>query len=159
MTAKRSQRASVVMPSELINVEHPFYNSPSVHLAMLKDDVRVIAFKAALEKLITFNKTTVLEVGTGTGILSLISASLGAKSVIATEAANGMIDICRESFLKNEIGNHINLIPVDDIEHPPILPKEIDVIVSECLGHFAFDENMITPFPPENRHFVFTDRV
>jgi len=57
MTAKRSQRASVVMPSELINVEHPFYNSPSVHLAMLKDDVRVIAFKAALEKLITFNKT------------------------------------------------------------------------------------------------------
>ncbi len=143
MVTKRSQRASVVMPSELINVEHPFYNSPSVHLAMLKDDVRVIAFKAALQKLIKPDETTVLEVGTGTGILSLMAASLGAKSVFATEAANGMIEISQTSFSKNETGTNINLIPIDDTNPEPALPNDVDIIVSECLGHFAFDENMV----------------
>lgn len=142
MVIKRSERAPVVMPSELINVEHPFYNSPSVHLAMLKDDVRVIAFRDALEQLINPSQSTVLEIGTGTGILSLISASLGAKKVFATEAANGMIATSRESFLKNAVGHDIELIPIDN-SHAPVLPTDVDIIVSECLGHFAFDENMV----------------
>ncbi len=130
------------MPSELINVEHPFYNSPSVHLAMLKDDVRVIAFREALEKLIKPNESVVLEIGTGTGILSLISASLGAKKVFATEAANGMIEVSRESFLKNQKEDHVDLIPIENGKKP-MLPGNVDIIVSECLGHFAFDENMV----------------
>jgi protein arginine N-methyltransferase 1 len=147
------------MPSELINVEHPFYNSPSVHLAMLKDDVRVIAFRNALEQLIKPNETTVLEIGTGTGILSLIAASLGAKNVFATEAANGMIETSRESFLKNAIGNNIKLIPIDS-SNSEVLPENVDIIVSECLGHFAFDENMVRVIAEsksllnKNGHFI-----
>jgi protein arginine N-methyltransferase 1 len=146
------------MPSELINVDHPFYNSPSVHLAMLKDNVRVFAFQKALKELIKPGETTVLEIGTGTGILSLISASLGAKSVFATESANGMIEISKKSFLKNKVGHNINLIPIEDTT--PILPKSVDIIMSECLGHFAFDENMVRvvsslkPLLNEGGHFI-----
>ena len=94
---KRSQRAKVVMPSELINVEHPFYNSPSVHAEMLSDQVRTRAFQRAIKKLVK-NKE-VLEIGTGTGVLSLFAATFGAHHVTATESADEIFEITKNTSM------------------------------------------------------------
>jgi SAM-dependent methyltransferase len=118
---------------------------------MLNDTVRVAAFERGMRKVIR-GQETVLEIGTGTGILSLLAARLGAKAVVATEAADGMVLAARDSFTRNQQDKRIKLIPVDGDEPPP-LPSNVDVIISECLGHFGFDEDIVR-IVAEARHLL-----
>jgi predicted RNA methylase len=145
---KRSQRSQVVMPSELINVAHPFYNSPSVQGAMLFDAVRTKTFEKAIRK-VSKNKD-VLEIGIGTGILSLFAADSGAHSVTSTEAADETFQTAKNTIKKNNFQNKISLI---QYKNKPIkFKKKFDVIMSECLGHFAFDENMVSVVAEYKKH-------
>lgn len=138
----RSKRSRVVMPSELINVEHPFYNSPSVHKGMLDDEVRTLSFKRALEKTIKPN-SIVLDIGTGTGILAAFAVRCGAQKVYALESSDEIFDAAKDMFKRNKLNTKIKLVRYRKGQKLDI-PKNIDIIVSECLGHFAFDENMIS---------------
>ena len=47
----------------------------------------------------------VLDVGTGTGILSILAAQLGAKSIVATDIDEWSISNCRENFDLNKVQN------------------------------------------------------
>lgn len=145
---KRSERAQVVMPSELINVAHPFYNSPSVQAEMLYDVNRTRAFEKAIKK--TVKNKDVLEIGTGTGILALFAANFGARSVIATESADETFKTAQETIRNNNLQNKISLIQYKN--KPLKFNHKFDVIISECLGHFAFDENMVSTVAQYKKH-------
>jgi len=55
---------------------------------MLKDKVRTLAYQAAIEKNpIDFKDKIVMDIGCGTGILSIFAARAGAKHVYAVENA------------------------------------------------------------------------
>lgn len=137
---KRSQRSAVVMPSELINVEHPFYSSPSVHLGMLEDKVRTTAFERALQKIIQGGEK-ILDIGTGTGILALFAARIGASKVYATEAVTSTFHLAKKNIIRNHLTEKIRVIQFRGKRLK--IPGKVDIIVSECLGHFGFDENMV----------------
>ena len=136
------------MPSELINVEHPFYNSPSVQGAMLFDVPRTTTFEKAIQQ-ISKNKD-ILEIGTGTGILSLIAAKAGARSVTATEAADETFNTAKETIKNNNLEKAIDLVQYKN--KPLKFKQKFDVIMSECLGHFAFDENMVSVVAKYKKH-------
>jgi len=132
------------MPSELINVEHPFYTSPSVHREMLDDTVRTLAFKAALQELIAKKeKPWVLDIGTGSGVLAMFAAQAGAEKVFATEAEGPMFEAAKMNIQRSGLEGKVELLKYVDGRKLK-LPRQVDIIVSECLGHFGFDENMIT---------------
>ncbi len=137
---KRSQRAPVVMPSELISIDHPFYNSPTVHKEMLFDTKRTLSFKKALKKLIK-KGDKVYDLGTGTGILAMFAATYGAGQVYASDAEHGMYEAVTKHVKDNNLAHKIKTISYKG--KPIKLPQKVDLIVSECLGHFAFDEGMI----------------
>ncbi len=61
----------------------------SVHELMLKDSVRTSAYKdAILQNPTDFHDKVVLDVGAGTGILSLFCALAGARKGMSNNAAN-----------------------------------------------------------------------
>src|ERR1051326_267702 len=140
MPMRRSQRSPVVMPSELINVAHPFYSSPSVHLAMLQDKVRTLAFEAAFRKLVR-RDSAVLDLGTGTGILAMLAAKLGARKVYASEIEGFMFRAAQHNISSNGLDKRVHLVACNGERLR--LPERVDIIASECLGHFGFDENMV----------------
>ncbi|KAH3709700.1 protein arginine N-methyltransferase 6-like [Dreissena polymorpha] len=117
------------------------YGCLGVHELMIKDKPRTEAYKEFLEKNYRLIKEKiVLDVGAGSGILSLFAARSGAKKVYAVEAS-GAATVCQEIVNRNRYENVISVIHgrIEDIE----LPEKVDVIISEWMGFYLLHESML----------------
>ncbi|MCA9002399.1 MAG: class I SAM-dependent methyltransferase, partial [Planctomycetes bacterium] len=114
------------------------YADPGVHRLMLLDRVRTDAYRRALREAVTPDHT-VLDVGSGTGILSLFAAQAGAKQVHSAEASD-MIHLAERIAYTNGLDENIEFHkgPVEALE----LPGPVDILVSEWMGYFALAECM-----------------
>lgn len=118
-----------------------FYDSLYIHRVMLRDDVRNQAYRKSLVETVKPGDV-VLDFGAGTGILSMFAAQAGAAQVYAVERTT-IASLTKKLIEKNGFSDRITLIQ-GDIE-TVILPQKVDVIVSEWLGTFGVDENLLTP--------------
>ncbi|XP_077296010.1 arginine methyltransferase 3 [Arctopsyche grandis] len=113
----------------------------SIHHDMLSDKVRTESYqRAILDNRSIIENRVVLDLGCGTGILSMFSASTGASKVYAIDQSDIIyhaMDIIRE----NDLQNKINIIK-GRLEDTP-LPEKVDVIVSEWMGYFLLFEGML----------------
>ncbi|KAK6151785.1 hypothetical protein DH2020_014420 [Rehmannia glutinosa] len=108
---------------------------------MLCDRVRMDAyFNAIFENKHHFQGKTVLDVGTGSGILAIWSAQAGARKVYAVEATK-MAEHARELVRANKLQNLVEVIEgsMEDVT----LPEKVDVIISEWMGYFLLRESML----------------
>ncbi|KAF7072268.1 hypothetical protein CFC21_077419, partial [Triticum aestivum] len=109
---------------------------------MLKDVVRTRSYQNVItQNNFLFKDKIVLDVGAGTGILSLFCAKAGAKHVYAIECSQ-MADMAKEIVKTNGFSEVITVIKgkVEEIDLP--VPK-VDVIISEWMGYFLLFENML----------------
>jgi SAM-dependent methyltransferase len=109
------------------------------HQPMLEDRVRCRAFRRALAEIVT-SDSVVLDIGAGTGILSMFAAQAGAKRVYAVERTI-VAGLARELIEANGYADRIEVIQSD--VQDVTLPEKVDVIVSEWLGGYAVDENLL----------------
>lgn len=109
-----------------------------VHEILLADRARVEAYRRAIERYVQPGDT-VLDLGTGSGILAFLAARRGAKKVIAIDHA-GVIDAARLVAHENGLSN-IEFIErhSKDLE----LDERVDVIVHEQIGAHVFDEHVV----------------
>lgn len=114
----------------------------SIHHDMLRDRVRTESYR----DMINFNRKAfedkvVLDVGCGTGILSMFAARAGAKSVIGidqSEIIYQAMDIVRE----NKLEDKIQLLR-GRMEETTLPVEKVDVIISEWMGYFLLFECML----------------
>ena len=81
----------------------------------------------------------VLDVGTGSGILSIWAAQAGAKKVYAVEAT-AMAVHARAMVKSNGLSDVIEVIQ-NSVEEADI-PEKVDIIISEWMGYFLLRESM-----------------
>lgn len=118
------------------------YSSFHIHEEMLKDTVRTRTYqKAIMDNPEDFKDKIVLDIGAGTGILSMFAAAAGAKHVYAVEFAE-IAHFAREIVRKNGFENKITILKgkMEEIELP--VPK-VDIIISEWMGYFLLYESML----------------
>ncbi len=129
------------MRTPIRNPTDPMYAEIEVHRTMICDRVRTDAFRRAIDSVVRPG-TVVLDVGAGTGILSLFAARAGAVRVYAVERTTVAV-LAQELAAANGVAQIVQVIQGDimDIE----LPESVDVIVSEWLGGFGIDEGMLVP--------------
>ena len=118
-----------------------FYGSLDIHRLMLRDDVRNQAYRQAILATVK-SGDVVLDFGAGTGILSLFAAQAGAKKVYAVERTS-IAAFTRKMVAKNGFQDRIEVIHGD--MQAIRLPQKVDVIVSEWLGTYGVDENLLAP--------------
>lgn len=125
------------------------------HRTLLADRLRNEAFHAALKRVIVPGKTTVADIGCGTGFLGFMAAKLGAKRVYLLETAE-IAAVAKKLARHNNIRN-IELVPAHSTEVDP--PNRVDVVVSETLGNYPFEENIIETLGDARDRYLEPDGV
>ncbi len=118
------------------------YDAVEMHRRMVDDHVRTEWFRAAIASAVNPGDV-VLDVGAGSGILSLFAAAAGASRVIAVERSHVAAELATTIVSDNGLGDVIEVV-ASDIEHVT-LRGPVDVIVSEWLGAYGIDENLLAP--------------
>ncbi|PSS18961.1 Protein arginine N-methyltransferase [Actinidia chinensis var. chinensis] len=156
--------AKAAVTNEIKNVNKNYfgsYSSFAIHREMISDKVRTDAYRQAiLNNPSLLHGAAVLDVGCGTGILSLFAAQAGASSVIAVEASEKMASVATEIAKNNGLlwsGSPNNRISqctgvirvvqgmVEELDNSiDIQPHSIDVLLSEWMGYCLLYESMLS---------------
>ena len=108
---------------------------PQWHISMMNDAPRNEAYLKALNLAIG-EEDVVLEIGTGSGLLSMMAVDAGAKKVITCEASSTIAKAAAGIIEKNGYGEKITII--DKMSTELIvgqdLPRQADVVISEVLS-------------------------
>jgi protein arginine N-methyltransferase 1 len=115
------------------------FGSMVFHEVMLADRARVDAYAQALPRLVRPG-STVVDLGTGTGILGFLAARAGAGTVHAIDHSP-IIEAAREVAAKNGLNNvvfhEVNSKAFD-------LAEKADLLVHEQIGSYLFEERMVS---------------
>ena len=132
------------------------YSYNSIHETMLKDTVRTDAYRNFIyDNKDLFAGKVVLDVGCGTGILSMFCAKAGAKMVIAVDNSV-VLEKARENVFNNGMQDVIKCLrgKVEEI----VLPvNKVDVIVSEWMGYCLLYESMLDSVIWARDHYLSPD--
>ncbi|KAL9362422.1 hypothetical protein Peur_045207 [Populus x canadensis] len=126
----------MIKPAPIITSIH------TLTLEMLKDGVRTKTYQNVIfQNKFLFKDKVVLDVGAGTGILSLFCAKAGAAHVYAVECSH-IANMAKEIVESNGFSNVITVLKgkIEDIELPV---AKVDIIISEWMGYFLLFENML----------------
>jgi protein arginine N-methyltransferase 1 len=82
-----------------------------------------------------------LDIGCGTGILSIFAAKAGAKHVYGIEFAD-IADYAVEIIKANKLTNKITIIK-SKVEEAVLPVDKVDIIISEWMGYFLIYESML----------------
>ncbi|XWX00982.1 hypothetical protein V2A60_009007 [Cordyceps javanica] len=118
------------------------YAYNDIHETMLKDEVRTDAYRDFIyENKQLFQGKVVLDIGCGTGILSMFCAKAGAAQVIAVDKSD-IIDKARENVFNNGMAGTITCLrgAIEDVKLPV---GQVDIIVSEWMGYCLLYEAML----------------
>src|SRR5580693_7974286 len=97
---------------------------------MIADHGRTQAYADSLKRLVT-PASVVVDIGTGTGVLALVSGHLGARKVYAIEPSD-TIQLGRSVAAENGLDGRIEFI--QNFSTQVQLPEKADIIVSDIHG-------------------------
>mmetsp|Transcript_450 Transcript_450/g.1579 ORF Transcript_450/g.1579 Transcript_450/m.1579 type:complete len:858 (-) Transcript_450:120-2693(-) len=140
---------------------------PMYHYRILNDSVRNWFFLASLRSAVAAKKrakrhVTVLDIGTGSGLLSLLAVAAGATEVIACERDQLMAKVAAQVMLDNNFGDRVKIVSKHSTQlrtkHASDgqrgvetsvgydLKAPVDIVVGEILGDNPVSEGIVPVF-------------
>jgi protein arginine N-methyltransferase 1 len=126
-----------------------------VHRGLLQDSTRTNAFREAIRRCVTAD-SVVLDLGTGSGILALFAAAAGARRAFAIDATHSA-DLA--SFLTRHLGFADRIQVFHEHSTNVELPERADILVTETLGAFGFDEHILSSVVDARARLLTPDAI
>ena len=120
------------------------------HFAMLNDNTRNEAYYKALTSSVRSNDI-VLDIGTGSGILSMFASRANPRKIIACEASKDLAKLANDVFkanglsqieLHNKISTHVSL------------EEKADILVTETFDAGLFGEHVLEILDHAHKHLL-----
>lgn len=117
---------------------------PFWHVPMMNEEARNRPYYEGLKAAVTSDKV-VLEIGTGSGLLSMMAAQLGAKSVVTCEAVRLVADTARRIIERNGLQDRITVVPKPSyaLQLGKDLPAKADILVHEIFSSELLGEHVL----------------
>jgi len=140
------EKLKLLKSEEMTSKDYYFdsYAHFGIHEEMLKDEVRTLTYRNSMwHNKHLFKGKVVLDVGCGTGILSMFAAKAGAKMVIGVDMSS-IVDHAKQIVKDNKLDDVVTIIrgKVEEISLPEGVDK-VDIIISEWMGYCLFYESML----------------
>ncbi|HTY65854.1 MAG TPA: tetratricopeptide repeat protein [Alphaproteobacteria bacterium] len=123
---------------------------PAWHVPMMNDAPRNEAFERAIRRAVAAHgpAARVLDIGTGSGLLSMMAARAGAASVVTCELVAPIAAIARQIVETNGFGERIRVVTKKstDLAVGADLDQPADVLVSEILSNSVLTEGVLATF-------------
>eukprot|EP00058_Branchiostoma_floridae_P026120 XP_002611610.1 hypothetical protein BRAFLDRAFT_117147 [Branchiostoma floridae] len=130
------------------------------HFRMLNDKARNTAFHQAIQRAVLGGHDTVLDIGTGTGILSMFAVQCGARTVHACEMSRTMHQLASNVLVANGMQNSVNLqhIKSTDMTIPEHLPERVSLVVTETVDAGLLGEHILATLRHAWEHLLLPPR-
>jgi protein arginine N-methyltransferase 1 len=130
------------------------YGDLGVHSLMLRDAPRMEFFIRTFERLAEeIRGKRVLEVGAGTGVLSLLCWKIcQPKQIVAVEATKETAELAEEIVSRNGASDVITVVN-SRVEELEIASSTFDVLISEWMGFYLLHEGMLDSVLYARDHF------
>lgn len=148
------RRAAARLP-DLAIIQHQMRRAASAvvpfwHIPMMNDAPRNEAFEQAIIRAVARHgpEAQVLEIGAGSGLLSMMAARAGAWRVNACECVPAIAEIAETVTYANGYGDRIRVVPKMStaLVVGEDLPEPADILISEILSSDLLTENVLPTF-------------
>ncbi|XP_051939591.1 protein arginine N-methyltransferase 9 isoform X2 [Hippocampus zosterae] len=138
------------------------------HFLMLNDHGRNRKYQQAIQKAVRGGCNTVLDIGTGTGILGMCAKKAGATEVYACELSKTMYELACEVVAANGMDEGTKILHMKSLEMevPKDIPHRVSLVVTETVDAGLFGEGIIESLihawhhlllPPQSGETASTD--
>jgi len=129
--------------------------TPMWHVPMMNDRMRNDAYFAALSAAITPD-TNVLEIGTGSGLLAMMAAKLGARRVTTCEAVPKIAETARAIVADNGFATPITVVAKmsTKMKIGEDMDDRADLLVSEILSSEFLGEGVLSSIEDAKRRLL-----
>jgi len=131
---------------------------PQWHSAMLNDTNRNDAFEEAIKAVVTEN-SSVLDIGTGTGLLAMMASRAGAAQVTGCETVGVLAETATEIVNQNGFEDRISIIHKrsQDLNPSEDMEQLADVLIAEIVDTGLLGENIIAATSDARRRLCKAD--
>lgn len=132
---------------------------PRYHFNMLNDVERNEKYNRAIENSVDAS-TSVLDVGTGSGLLSMMAARAGAKHIYACEMVRPVVEAARTVVAANGYSDKITIIgkKSDELILGIDIPDRLDLLVTETIDSALIGEGII-PIIKHARQYLLKENA
>lgn len=121
------------------------------HQLLINDRVRVAAYRQAIRETVKPGMT-VLDLGTGSGILAQWALEAGASHVYGIEMSAEILDMATERL--RAAGFSGRFTPINRLSQDVTLDERVDVLISELIGNLADNESFVPILADASRRFL-----
>jgi tetratricopeptide (TPR) repeat protein len=132
---------------------------PGWHFAMMGDRQRNNAYEAAIKRAVRGRR--VLDIGTGAGLLAMMAARAGAKSVVTCEAVGPIAERARDIIAANGLADTITVVAKRSTELAlgVGITERAQVLVTEVFANSVIGEGVLPTIEHAYQHLLTADAL
>ncbi len=136
---------------------------PFWHIPMMNDTRRNDCFERAIRRALAIRGTSaqILDIGTGSGLLSMMAAREGATNIVTCETVPAIARVAQEIVAENGYGEQIKVIGRSStaLSVGEDIPAKADILISEILSSDLLAEDVLSTFEDARRRLIAEDAI